>query len=126
MIRCIVAGSRHFDNYPLMERVLDKLFSQTNEEIEIISGCQVTRKPNGEKCGADYFGEVYAETRGYPVKHFPADWSQYGKKAGRIRNEEMAKYGTHSAIFWDEETQGLGSWIISKPYISQHKLTYSF
>lgn len=125
MIRCIVAGSRHFDNYPLMERILDKLFSETNEEIEIVSGCQVTTKENGERCGADYFGEVYAETRGYPVKHFPADWSQ-GKKAGRIRNEEMAKYATHCVVFWNGETQGSGSWIISKPYISQHKLTYSF
>lgn len=113
MIRCIVAGSRHFDNLPFMTEMLDRIFSQTNQEIEIVSGCQVSvRKEDGYKYGADYFGEIYAEFRGYPVKHFPADWTKYNKKAGRIRNEEMAQYATHCVVFWDGRTQGCGSWIM--------------
>jgi len=112
MIRCIVTGSRYFDNYLLMEKMLDKIFSQTNQEIEIVSGCQVTTKPNGEKCGADYFGEVYAEEKDYSVKYFSADWNQYGKKAGIIRNEEMAQYATHCVVFWNGETQKSESWIV--------------
>ena len=26
------------------------------------------------------------------MKEFPADWNQYGKRAGPLRNQEMAKY----------------------------------
>ena len=112
MIRCIVAGSRHFDNYPLMEKILDRIFSQTFLEIEIVSGCQVSVKDNGDRYGADYFGEAYASERNYHIQPFPADWTTYGKKAGRIRNEEMVQYATHCVVFWDGRREGCGSWIM--------------
>ena len=32
----------------------------------------------------------------YPLKIFPAEWDKYGKAAGPIRNEQMAKYASEA------------------------------
>lgn len=54
--------------------------------------------------GADTLGERFAKENGYPIKYFPADWNKYGKAAGVIRNEEMAKY---AAEYEDEDDEGI-------------------
>lgn len=41
--------------------------------------------------GADVGGRKWAERRGIAVREFPAQWAKYGKAAGPMRNEEMAK-----------------------------------
>lgn len=43
--------------------------------------------------GVDMSGEKWAHSNAIPVKYFPADWEEYGRQAGPIRNREMAKYG---------------------------------
>lgn len=80
--RVIIAGSRNFDDYPLLERTMDRLLSQIKGPIAIVSG---TAR------GADQLGEDYAAERGYPVIRHPAQWNIYGKQAGYLRNETMAK-----------------------------------
>lgn len=93
----IIAGGRDFTDYDLLRRKTDHLLSNTAEPIEIVSG--------GAK-GADLLGERYASERGYPVKRFPADWDKYGKRAGPIRNRQMAEYATHCVCFWDGVSRG--------------------
>lgn len=44
----------------------------------------------GEARGADTGGKVWAEFTGIPVRSFPALWDVHGKRAGFIRNAEMA------------------------------------
>jgi len=95
-MKVIIAGGRDFNNYNLLCRKADKILSRQNE-IEIVSG---TAK------GADKLGERYAEERGYPVKRFPADWGTHGKRAGYIRNEEMAIYADGLIAFWNEQSKG--------------------
>jgi len=95
-MKVIIAGSRDFNDYDLLCRKADKILSKQNE-IEIVSG---TAK------GADKLGERYAEERGYPVKRFPADWGTHGKRAGYIRNEEMAIYADGLIAFWNEQSKG--------------------
>jgi predicted Rossmann fold nucleotide-binding protein DprA/Smf involved in DNA uptake len=95
MIKVIIAGSRDFDDYDLLERTMDDLFG--NEEIQIISG--------GAK-GADRLGEHYAAENGLKVFVFGADWDRYGKQAGAIRNKKMAQAGTHLVAFWDGKSKG--------------------
>lgn len=63
-------------------KCIDRVCS-TRTITEIVSG--------GAK-GADFFGERYAKDNNIPLKIFKADWKKYGKGAGHIRNEEMAKY----------------------------------
>jgi hypothetical protein len=36
----------------------------------------------------------------------PANWDEFGKSAGYIRNAEMAKYADACVIFWDGISKG--------------------
>lgn len=90
MTRVIIAGSRKFNDYQKMLEVLDNLgihLIDTIDPVEIVSG---------HASGADALGERFAKSYGYSLKIFPADWSTYGKAAGPIRNEEMAKYAAEA------------------------------
>ena len=90
----IVAGSRSFQNYPRLEKELDRIRDQIGEIV-----C-------GEAKGADTYGRIYAESHNIPVKSFPADWAAYGKAAGYFRNSEMAEYAHKAIIFWDGTSPG--------------------
>jgi len=94
--RVIVAGSRGFNDYQLLENELDRLLAH-KPEIVIISG---TAR------GADQLGERYAEERGYPVEKYPADWDKYGKSAGYKRNQVMADNADALVAFWDGNSRG--------------------
>ena len=90
MTRIIIAGSRNFNDYTKMLNTLDELgihLINTIDPVEIISG---------HAPGADTLGEKFAKAYGYPLKIFPADWDIYGKAAGPIRNEQMAKYASEA------------------------------
>lgn len=99
MLKIIVAGSRSFNNYPLLDYTLDKFVQKLKpiDSIEIVSG--------GAR-GADRFGEKYAKEHGYALKVFPAHWDLYGKRAGYLRNAEMADYADCLVAFWDSQSPG--------------------
>jgi len=88
MTRIIIAGSRGFNDQDLFDNTIhDVLMGYETDELEIISGgCR----------GADRMGEEYAEEWGIKCTVFPADWDTYGKAAGPIRNEQMAKYAAEA------------------------------
>lgn len=56
-------------------------------------GWDITEVVCGKAPGIDTYGEVWAAAHGVPVKPFPADWGQFGKRAGFMRNEQMGEYG---------------------------------
>ncbi|MCD7996506.1 MAG: SLOG family protein [Clostridiales bacterium] len=64
---------------------------------------------SGTARGADKLGEYYAE-RTNLKKRFPADWDNLGKRAGYVRNAEMAKYAAKEVgvliAFWDGISRG--------------------
>jgi len=95
-VKVIIAGGRDFKDYNLLCQKADYYLSRQSE-IEIVSGCAR---------GADKLGERYADERGYPIKRFPADWGTFGKKAGYLRNEEMAQYADALIAFWNENSKG--------------------
>ena len=105
--RIIVAGGREFTDYALLSETLDAVLERyTHSDTIIVSGC----------CrGADALGERYAKTHKIPVKRFPADWLQYGKAAGPIRNRQMAEYASAGdgmlVAFWDGKSRGTASMI---------------
>lgn len=96
LARVVVAGSRGFGDYALMERKLDALLSRL-DRVEIVSG--------GAK-GADSLGERYAIERGLRLRRMPAYWEAFGRAAGHIRNRRMSWYGTHLVAFWDGSSPG--------------------
>lgn len=98
MFKIIIAGSREFNDYPLLKSKLDAFLAETNnDEVEIVSG---TAR------GADILGERYASETGISIKRFPANWNLYGKRAGYIRNREMAEYADACIVFWNGESRG--------------------
>lgn len=100
MIKVIIAGTRDFNDYAFLKKNLDYFLqgiNPNNEEIEIVSG---------NARGADKLGERYAKEHNLPVKLFPANWDKYGKRAGYLRNQEMANYADVLIAFWDEKSKG--------------------
>ena len=97
MFKVIVAGSRHFDDYPFLCWKLDRLLAQKIGDVEIV--CGMAR-------GADSLGEQYAKERGIPIRYFPADWQTLGKSAGYQRNVQMAAYADALVAFWDGKSRG--------------------
>lgn len=53
----------------------------------------------GMATGADMLGGKWASERKIPVKCFPAQWDKFGKRAGFMRNLEMAQYADAAIIF---------------------------
>ena len=62
-------------------------------------------------------GEQYAAEKGYAVLRFPADWDRFGKAAGYMRNEQMAKNADALVAFWDGTSKGTKNMIqLAKRY----------
>ena len=101
-MKVIVAGGRDFDDYGMVHTVLyDLLLSHGNwvypEPPEFVSG---------GADGADALGELFAKDWACKCTKFPADWDQYGKAAGVIRNQQMADYADMLVAFWDGKSKG--------------------
>lgn len=88
----IIAGTRDFTDFDLLEKVLKEF-----KIGEIVCG--------GAR-GADLLGKEYGEKYNIPIKMFPANWERYGKRAGHLRNTEMAEYADALIAFWDGESTG--------------------
>ena len=98
-MKVIVAGSRNFNDYVTLSKVLDMALDTIKDKSKIVI-------VSGKAKGADSLGERYANDKGYKIKEFPADWDAHGKSAGYIRNEEMAKYSDALIAFWDGTSRG--------------------
>ena len=97
--KLIVAGGRDFLDYALLEEALMELatVTYTDKAVSIVSG--MAR-------GADAMGVKFATKHCVNLYEFPANWDKYGKRAGFIRNEEMAKFSDGLLAFWDGQSKG--------------------
>lgn len=95
-MRVIIAGSRHIDDYDLIVETIEKNGLKD----------KITEVVSGGAAGVDYNGQVWALINGIPIKLFRPDWDLYGKAAGPIRNQEMAKYADALILIWDGESRG--------------------
>lgn len=96
--RVICAGSRDYEDSEYIYKVLDYyLQNLPKHDTEIF---------DGKARGPDTIGGLYAKEKGYGTRDFPANWDEFGKGAGYIRNEEMAKHATHLIAFWDGVSRG--------------------
>lgn len=77
----IIAGSRGFNDYALLERIMNR-YTIRIDDIKVISGAAK---------GADKLGEQWALCNMFIVERHHPDWATHGKAAGHIRNKEMAK-----------------------------------
>lgn len=93
--KVIIAGGRDFVDYNLLREKVNNILieKRTTHKIVIVSGCAR---------GADTLGMRYASENIFDVDKYPADWDKYGKKAGYMRNVEMAAL----IAFWDGKSKG--------------------
>lgn len=94
-MKTIIAGSRTATKKDVYEAL--NFANISNYISEIVSG---TAK------GADTFGEEWAIENSFEIKRFPADWKRYGRKAGVMRNRQMAKYADCLIAVWDGTSRG--------------------
>lgn len=81
----LVCGSRHWSDLAPIRRELAKLPPNTL----IIHGAAK---------GADSLAELAAKQLRLPSKAFPADWTNFGKAAGPIRNQRMLSEGNPDLV----------------------------
>lgn len=87
----VVCGSRRWTDRAAVTERLEQLACLCRQELEVVEG--------GAR-GADRIAGEWAKaaaTNGHPWTHvthtpFPADWDGLGRRAGPIRNAEMANY----------------------------------
>ena len=106
--KVVVAGGRNFNNYQLLNEKLDKILKNKMPNVTIISG---TAK------GADRLGELYAQHHNIALQQYPANWDFFGRRAGYLRNIQMAEAADAVIVFWDGESRGTKMMIdIAKTY----------
>jgi hypothetical protein len=97
-MKVIIAGSRDVPEQVRQCKAAVIDFEQRYGRItEVVSGCAR---------GADRVGELFAEMRQIPVDKYPADWNTHGKRAGIIRNSQMANIAQGLIALWDEKSPG--------------------
>lgn len=92
--KTIIAGSRNITDYNIL---LDAIKCISWKIESVVSG---TAK------GVDTLGERYAKENNIRVYRFLAQWNEFGKLAGRIRNTEMAKHSEALLAIWDGKSPG--------------------
>lgn len=109
-VRIIVAGGRDFTDYDLLFNSLMNVLTDL-EEVNTVENKSQIEFISGTCRGADVLGEQFAYNFGYSVKRFPAKWDELGKRAGYVRNCDMAKYASEAdhgilVAFWDGISRG--------------------
>lgn len=98
----IVCGSRGWTDRKRLESRLDRLLDQ-NPGLVVRHGCCPR--------GADEMASTWCKRRGVTEERFPAEWHKYGRRAGYLRNVEMAQAEPKAFVclaFWDGESPGTG------------------
>lgn len=103
-IRVIIAGSRNFCDYKLLKEKCDYFLSN-----KLKDPCLNVIIVSGHARGADSLGEKYAAERNLGCEIYPANWDQFGKRAGYIRNTVMANAGDFLIAFMDAYSENKGT-----------------
>lgn len=85
MKKVLITGSRDWENRGLIKKELNLIATLWVKDVTLISGHCPT--------GADKICEEIAKELGWTIELYPADWKQYGKSAGFIRNRQMVNQG---------------------------------
>lgn len=92
-MRIAIVGSRDYLN---MEEVIAFVDTLAMDDIVITGGAR----------GVDIVAETAARKRGLEVVVFLADWDQYGKAAGYMRNQQLVDDCDTLVAFWDGTSNG--------------------
>jgi len=74
-MKVLVCGGRNFNDFQLL--------------INVLGEYAITEVIHGNARGADFMADEYATDMNIPIKRFPANWDDFGRSAGPIRNRQM-------------------------------------
>lgn len=112
-MKLLIAGLRDYSDYSYVKKTILSIYN-INGIKEIVSGGAT---------GVDTLAEQFAKEYSIPFKCFPANWKEYGKSAGPIRNIEMANYCDKAILFWDNKSKGTGNMLSNlKKYKKEYKV----
>jgi len=97
--KLIVAGGRDFDDVYKLNNVL---FAMADNEFKDYGVSIVS----GMASGADRLAFLFAKANNVKCYEMPANWDKFGKRAGFMRNEEMAEVSDGLLAFWDGQSKG--------------------
>lgn len=101
-MRIIIAGSRTITGKAGAMEVLGSFTEAIAEWGPLV----VTEIVTGGAKGVDEIGKRFAEKFGLAHREFPADWDKHGKRAGYLRNVEMAEHADALVLVWDGKSAG--------------------
>lgn len=113
-MKVCVFGSRDLNSSAKINEIHSILdsFHKTHGITTIVSG--------GAR-GVDNHGEIWAKKNNIKIVMFPAQWGLYGKKAGPLRNENMADFCDYGLGFSLNNSRGTANMVSNlvkykKPY----------
>ena len=98
-MKTIIAGSRGLSSASEVWKAIDNC------------GWVPTTVVCGGARGADTFGAEWAIENNVPIEYHYPDWSKYGRRAGLLRNIEMASVSDALIAVWDGTSKGTGHMI---------------
>ena len=87
-MKILVCGGRNYWNREELYRVLDAIHKAG----------PVTHAIHGGATGADSLVGQWCASLGVECTAYPADWKEYGKAAGPIRNQQMLNQGCPDVV----------------------------
>lgn len=98
MKKIAIVGSRNFDNYEFFKDFINEYLDENPDvAVHFVSGGAV---------GTDSMAEKYAQEERIPIQIFYPDWETYGRRAGRIRNQDIVDSADELIAFWDGISPG--------------------
>lgn len=104
-MRVLICGDRDYTRPHIVKSVLDGIHrewfqryfpSSLNAEFTVVEG---------EARGADTHARQAAKRLGLNVEPYPADWNQFGKAAGAIRNRQMLDSGVDLVLAFHDDLE---------------------
>lgn len=78
-MKVLICGDRYWDNYSSILNIVKRLKNKYGNIKIIEGGCS----------GADIMAKKAAIECGLEYAEYPANWTEYGKRAGPLRNQQM-------------------------------------
>jgi hypothetical protein len=103
-MRLLITGDRNWRDAVRVYNALDSFL------VELYGWQSLPDNPShettlisGDARGADTYADVCGQLLGFTIERYPANWDEYGRAAGPIRNKQMLDSGVdHCIAFHDD------------------------
>ncbi len=96
--RVLIAGGRHFTNYPALRATLDALFAHRLPDVELLT-------TSGR--GVPMLAASYATARGLKLSTFAPDFRRFPGDAEERRDAYLADEANTALVVWDGRDPGV-------------------